>query len=100
MIKSSVSSNGEELLIQVEGRFDFNSSNLFKKAYKECDAQPKRYVIDLEKSDYLDSSALGMLLALRTHAKDEGSNIKIIKCSDDIKKIFYTTKLNQLFTIE
>jgi len=100
VIKSSVSSDGRELTISVEGRFDFNSSELFRNAYKDCQYQPKHYVIDLARSDYLDSSALGMLLALRDHAKGDGSDIRIVNCPADIKKIFSITKLDGLFTIE
>lgn len=99
-IKTAVSNNGEELTISVEGRFDFGSLQLFRNAYENQDTQPKSYVIDLKESDYLDSSALGMLLALRDHAGGDNSDIRIVNCSPDVKKIFLITKLDELFKVE
>ena len=99
-IKSNISSDGKELTIQVQGRFDFSSLQLFRNAYENQDGQPKTYVVDLKESDYLDSSALGMLLALRDHAGGDSSNIKIVNCTPDVKKILVITKLNELFTVE
>ena len=99
-IKSTLSSDGQELVISVQGRFDFSSLQLFRNAYESQECQPKNYVIDLKESDYLDSSALGMLLALRDHAGGDSSNIRIVNCTPDVKKIFVITKLDELFLVE
>jgi len=99
-IKTAVTNNGEELTIRVEGRFDFGSLQLFRNAYENQESEPKSYVIDLKESDYLDSSALGMLLALRDHAGGDNSDIRIVNCSPDVKKIFLITKLDELFKVE
>ena len=50
-------------------------------------------------TEYIDSSALGMLLLLREHAGNESSNITIEGCNDDIKKIFSISNFEKLFTI-
>ena len=47
---------------------------------------------------YLDSSALGMLLLLKDHAK-ENVKISIVHCSDEVKKIFEISNFKQLFDI-
>lgn len=99
-IRSNVSNDGQELTISVQGRFDFSSLQLFRNAYESQEYQPKTYVIDLRESDYLDSSALGMLLALRDHAGGDSSDIRIVNCIPDVKKIFSITKLDELFTVE
>jgi len=67
-ITSHASSNGNELTIKVQGRFDFSSLQLFRNAYEKTDKKADSYIVDLGESDYLDSSALGMLLALRDYA--------------------------------
>jgi len=94
-----MSADQQELTILIEGRFDFNALRDFRKSYE---AQPKtpRYVLDLAKAEYLDSSALGMLLALRDHAGGDKSNIRIINSIPDVKKILIVTKLDGLFKIE
>lgn len=99
-IKSTMSSNGQELTISVQGRFDFSSLQMFRNAYESQEEQPKTYVVDLKESDYLDSSALGMLLALRDHAGGDSASIRIVNCNPDVKKILVITKLDELFTVE
>ena len=99
-ITSTSVNNGHDLVISVTGRFDFNSLQSFRKAYENTAVKPKTYIVDLRESDYLDSSALGMLLALRDHAGEEGAKIKIINCNPDVKKILIITKLDELFIIE
>lgn len=99
-IHSSLSPNGEELIIIVQGRFDFSSLQSFKNCYENQDKTPVRYIVDLKSSDYLDSSALGMLLALRDHAGGDNADVRIVNCSPDIRKIFLITKLDELFKVE
>lgn len=99
-INSKLSDDGKELRIAIEGRFDFSSLQLFRNAYENVTDQPARYVIDLAESDYLDSSALGMLLALRDHAGGDSSDIAIIGANPDVRKILVITKLDELFTVQ
>lgn len=97
-ISSSVSQ--ETLNIQVEGRFDFSALQAFRDTYEKLQPVPKRYVIDLAKADYLDSSALGMLLALRDHAGGDNADITIKNAIPDVRKILVITKLDELFNLE
>lgn len=99
-ISSAPSQNGEDLIISVSGRFDFNALQSFRKAYENTAINPRTFIVDLKESDYLDSSALGMLLALRDHACEQGAGIKIIHCNPDVKKILIITKLDELFNVE
>lgn len=87
------------LTITVQGRFDFSSLQSFRSSYEKVEPKPKKFIINLKDSDYLDSSALGMLLALREHAGGDGTNISIINCNADVKKILVITKLDELFSV-
>ena len=51
-------------------------------------------------AEYLDSSALGMLLMLRERAGGENADISIVNTSDGVKKIFETANFNKLFALE
>ena len=99
-ITSSASADGSSLTIQVQGRFDFSSLQLFRNAYEKVEPKPKQFVIDLKDSDYLDSSALGMLLALRDYAGGDNADISVVNCNADVKKILVITKLDELFKVE
>ena len=59
-ISSQVGSNGNEVMINVNGRFDFNDHQTFRETYRQCDKGTK-FVLNLDGTEYMDSSALGML---------------------------------------
>lgn len=99
-ITGTVSADGSELTIKVQGRFDFSSLQQFRNAYEKVNPKPKSFVVDLTESEYLDSSALGMLLALRDYAGGDESNIRVIGANPDVKKILVITKLDELFKVE
>jgi anti-anti-sigma factor len=99
-ITSNASADGNELTIKLQGRFDFSSLQQFRNAYEKVTPKPKSYIIDLKESDYLDSSALGMLLALRDYAGGDSANIRIQNANTDVKKILVITKLDELFKVE
>ncbi len=98
-ITSNIVNDGDALIISVQGRFDFSSLQNFRNSYEKIIPKPNKYVIDLKESEYLDSSALGMLLALRDYAGGDNSNISVINCNQDVKKILVITKLDELFSV-
>ncbi len=98
-ITSNLSNDGDLLTISVQGRFDFSALQSFKNAYEKINPKAKKYIIDLKESEYLDSSALGMLLALRDFSGGEKADISVINCNQDVKKILVITKLDELFQV-
>ena len=96
----STSVSGDELTVVVEGRFDFSAHQEFRDAYEEAGSGVRKYVINMSKATYLDSSALGMLLLLRDHAGGDTSKIAITNCNDDVRKILTISNFEQLFTIQ
>lgn len=99
-IRSKSINKGEKLLISVDGQFDFSCLQEFRESYEKKQTIAKTYVIDLNDAEYIDSSALGMLLALRDYAGGENADIKIIGGSNDIRNIFLKTKLCEMFHLE
>lgn len=91
--------NGSELTIYVEGRFDFSSHQEFRGSYEAQETKPSRYIVDMNATSYLDSSALGMLLLLRDYSGGDSASISIINCKDDVKKILSISNFEQLFTV-
>lgn len=98
-ITSSVSDNGKQVTISVSGKFDFQLYDEFRSSYVETMGAGVQYEVDLAGTDYLDSSALGMLLLLREHAGGEGSRINISNSSTDVKKILEVANFGKLFEI-
>ena len=87
-ITSMPSDDGQELTIYIQGRFDFGAHQEFRDAYERVNTTPKRYVVDLKGTTYLDSSALGMLLLLRDHAGGERAQIRKILAISNFEQLF------------
>jgi anti-anti-sigma factor len=98
-ITSLPSSDGQELTILIQGRFDFGAHQEFRNAYERVTRTPQRYVVDLKDTTYLDSSALGMLLLLRDHAGGDSAQIRLLNCNPDVRKILAISNFEQLFKI-
>lgn len=100
-VTSELSQDGQQLTIFITGRFDFASHQAFRSAYEAPTLTPSdklSYVVDLKGTNYLDSSALGMLLLLRDHA-GEHSKIRLVNCSADVIKILTISNFSKLFPI-
>lgn len=98
-IAVSVSDDKKTVTIRISGRFDFSLHNEFRKAYKDKSINGGEFFIDLKGTDYLDSSALGMLLLLKEHAESNSSKIKIINISNDIREILNIASFDKLFSL-
>ena len=99
-IQSKFSHDTSELVISVEGRFDFSSHQEFCAAYENVESMPEQFTIDMRSTSYLDSSALGMLLLLRDFAGGDHAKILIINSNEDVRKILTISNFEQLFDIQ
>ena len=99
-ISSKVSADGREVTISVDGRFDFSSHQSFRDAYSQGDPEITRYVIDMSRTDYVDSSALGMLLLLRQRAGGDKRRIRLQGAGSEVRKILEISHFDQLFEME
>jgi HptB-dependent secretion and biofilm anti anti-sigma factor len=99
-VTARVSEDKKTVTVSVEGRFDFSMHNAFRKAYKDVAGTGFLYLIDLKGAEYMDSSALGMLLMLKEHAESNASKIKITHISNDIREILTIASFDKLFVLE
>jgi anti-anti-sigma factor len=100
-VTATVTGDGKKITIHISGEFNFSVYKEFREAYQRS-AQPANttYVIDMAGADYMDSSALGMLLLLRERAGGERSEIVITNCNPEIRKIFKISNFDRLFKID
>jgi len=89
---------GSCLTIHVEGRFDFNCHQQFRRAYEGAATPPTEYVVDLRGTEYIDSAALGMLLVLRESAGN--ATVRIANSRPAVRKILQIANFNTLFAID
>lgn len=91
------------VIIKIKGVFKFDAHTEFRKVYKSNlnDNEAIEFVIDLSMAEYIDSSALGMLLIFREEiSQQKNSTIKIINTSPGVKKILEIANFGKLFDIE
>lgn len=88
----------KSMTLKIQGRFDFGALHDFRKAY-EAQGPLNKYTLDMSEADFMDSSALGMLLTLRDYAGGDRADIQIVHANDDIRKVIQVTKLDELFKI-
>jgi anti-anti-sigma factor len=94
------SPDGNTHTIAVAGQFNFTLHREFRDAYRNLPSDPvTQYVVDLSRADYLDSSALGMLLLLRDHAGGQTANVRICNFSPTVGKILMIANFHRLFTM-
>ena len=94
-----LSSDGNEVTIDTPERFDFSVHTEFRKAYKDHSA-PKKYVINLKNTKYMDSSALGMLLQLREHLGNDVSALRVSNADEFVKKILDIANFQKLMQVD
>lgn len=65
----------------------------------EAEAGTSRLLIDLENVQYLNSTALGVLIAAHTNFSRRGGVLALCNVSEGINNIFVITKLSKVFSV-
>jgi len=98
-ITTEKSDDGKQVTIKIDGRFDFGSHHDFRDAYRGSSESGTEFVLDMSSTEYMDSSALGMILLLKEHAGTLGGDIKIVNASSEIKNILEIANFDKLFSV-
>ena len=98
-ISSVEAPDGKRVTIEISGRFDFGAHQDFSKVFRQYPRGGRAFVVDLSNTDYMDSSALGMLLLLREHVGGDDSDIRVVNSSPDVRKILGISNFDKLFDI-
>ncbi|MES9941930.1 MAG: STAS domain-containing protein [Candidatus Thiodiazotropha sp. 6PLUC2] len=99
-IISELSDDEKTVTLKIAGRFDFSTHQDFMQAYKSYPKREKLFIVDLAQTDYLDSSAMGMLLQLREHSAAEENNVVLINGNEAVREILQIANFGKLFTIQ
>ncbi len=99
-LQRQISPDGNTVTIAIQGRFDFSLHKDFREAYSGEAANASRYVIDFKDTEYMDSSALGMLLLLREHVGGDTDRVRLTNVSPELRKILEISNFHHLFKME
>jgi anti-anti-sigma factor len=99
-VKKIVANDNAQLSIIIDGKFDFSLHKNFRDAYTDFKGEQVAIVLDLSKTTYMDSSALGMILLLKEYAEENCNKIIIQKPNETVNKILEIAQFHRLLTIE
>lgn len=96
-----LASHEASAILTLSGRFDFKTRQIFKDAASRVLSGPQLQVIELElsKLNYLDSSALGLLLDHWSEAKGRGIQVIISNPRGSVAQALDIAQFGKLFTI-
>ena len=91
-----------KVVMSLSGRFDFSSHREYRDALKElmgyADAAAT-FEVDLADVDYIDSSALGMLLLLRDKANRVNKPLVLTGVRGNVRQVLEIANFPRIFTI-
>ncbi len=99
-VHSNISNDGKQLTISIDDRFDFSLHQQFRDAYSQNNTPDITYILNLSKTEYMDSSALGMILLLKDHVQLYNGQLIIAKPNETVNKILEIAQFHRLMTIE
>lgn len=100
-MQANVIKDAAKATIKLDGRFDFNTHREFRGAYEPLVANTviRSVVVDFSGVDYLDSSALGMLLMLRDKMGGAGKEVALTGVTGNVKQVLGIANFGKLFQI-
>jgi anti-anti-sigma factor len=101
-MQTSIETAAGTARIRLNGRFDFSAHRAFRESYTPAldTAEVSEVEIDLAQVDYMDSSALGMLLMLREKAQAANKQVCLSNCRGSVRQVLDIANFGKLFTIK
>ena len=84
----------------MRGTFNFTAQRVFRDAYESASESTKHFIVDLEGVEYLDSSALGILVVLRKRAAETKRSVSLVNCQASVLRLFQVAHLDRVFEID
>ena len=94
------SQDGKIVEMRVSESFRFSLNREFRDAHSGSTQTGCTYKVNLSATEYMDSSALGMILLLKEHADAHQSEVRIIAPSPAIRRILEIASFDKIFRFE
>ena len=97
----SVAKHGDTVIIGIEGHLVVGNRQALKQlVLDELARGERRFRVDFGRTRYVDSSGLGVLVAMSKKVKQERGTLSLSNLDGDLKTLFVLTKLDTLFHFE
>lgn len=99
-LEVKTAADGKSIEMNIRGRFNFDLHRQFRDAYVGVTAPGCCFRINLAATEYMDSSALGMLLLLKEHASLYQGRVLLVAPAEGVRRVLEIARFDQLFRIE
>jgi len=93
----SVVEQHDTVTLEITGRFDFRMIKEFQQLLVRS---PRTWIVDFAAVDYVDSSALGMLLLLRERVGGDGMRVHLRGVRGQPLDVLLMARFDRMFTID
>lgn len=76
-----------------------NRQELKELVQAALDRGDRKFLVDFERTGYIDSSGLGALVSMAKRVREAGGELRLSGLNDDLRSLFELTKLDTLFVI-
>jgi anti-sigma B factor antagonist len=86
-------------VLAVEGELDLSTSPELREALVTLGSEHARIAIDLRAVTFMDSTALGVIVAAMKHARERGGELALVGPNGSPRKVLSITALDQIVPI-
>ncbi|MCX7207211.1 MAG: STAS domain-containing protein [Proteobacteria bacterium] len=97
----TVQIEGDVGRVVLSGQFDFSAHREFRQVCETLISNPsiKEVLVDFQNVNYLDSSALGMLLLLKEKIGAASKSLALVNCRESVKQVLDIACFGKIFVI-
>ena len=97
---ATIAITGSVARIGLSGDFDFSNQDELRLAFDQLiSAQGDEIEIDLQMTNFIDSSVIRLFLKLREMAEQSNKSLTIVHCNERIAEIFAVGGFDKVFVI-
>jgi anti-anti-sigma factor len=96
-----IENRGNGAILHLAGQFDMTTHATFNRAYSPLlsSGTVGTLHLNLSEVDYIDSSALGMLLLLQSKAAKKNTSLSLSGCRNQVMRVFTVANFHKTFKI-
>jgi anti-sigma B factor antagonist len=99
-MKHTIRVDGDKVMVKLDGSmYVEDAADLRERLLAYSGQGYNRFVIDMTLVDYIDSSGLGVLVAIQKRALQQGGEVAITGLKGIVKELFELTRLDRVFTV-
>lgn len=92
--------HGDNLVVELEGRLDTQSSPLLDSKIKEENITENLVIFDFKNLEYISSAGLRVVLAIKKRLDNEGKSLEIHNINAVIKEVFNVTGFKNILIVK